>query len=57
MKKFFSSKIVIIAMVFAVAALVYFFAFPKDTIDFNTQVKPIFNKKCISCHGGVRAKS
>lgn len=23
-------------------------------VDFNTQVKPIFNKKCIACHGGVK---
>lgn len=23
-------------------------------VDFNTQVKPIINKKCISCHGGVK---
>lgn len=23
-------------------------------IDFNAQVKPILNKKCISCHGGVK---
>lgn len=26
----------------------------KEPIHFNTQVKPIFNKKCISCHGGVK---
>jgi hypothetical protein len=25
-------------------------------IDFTTQVKPIFNKNCITCHGGVRQK-
>jgi hypothetical protein len=30
--------------------------FHSDKIDFNTQVKPIINKKCIICHGGVRAK-
>ena len=23
-------------------------------IDFNAQIKPIINKKCISCHGGVK---
>lgn len=23
-------------------------------IDFNTQIKPILNKKCIACHGGVK---
>lgn len=26
----------------------------KDQIDFSTQVKPILNKHCISCHGGVK---
>lgn len=25
-------------------------------VDFNTEVKPIINAKCITCHGGVRAK-
>ncbi len=23
-------------------------------VDFNTEVKPLLNKKCISCHGGVK---
>ena len=26
-------------------------------VDFNAKVKPIFNKKCITCHGGVRRKA
>lgn len=26
----------------------------QEPVHFNTQVKPIFNKKCISCHGGVK---
>ncbi len=25
-----------------------------EAIDFSTQVKPILNNKCISCHGGVK---
>lgn len=25
-------------------------------IDFNADIRPIFNKKCISCHGGVKQK-
>ncbi len=25
-----------------------------QTIDYSTQVKPILNKKCIACHGGVK---
>lgn len=27
---------------------------PSSTIDYSTQVKPILNKNCISCHGGVK---
>ncbi len=26
----------------------------KEKIDFNTQIKPILNKHCIHCHGGVK---
>src|ERR1700683_3913715 len=29
---------------------------PEHRVDFNTEVKPIINAKCITCHGGVRAK-
>ena len=25
-----------------------------EPVDFNTQIKPIINEKCISCHGGVK---
>ena len=25
-----------------------------DKVDYNTQIKPIFNKNCIVCHGGVK---
>jgi Protein of unknown function (DUF1549)/Protein of unknown function (DUF1553)/Planctomycete cytochrome C len=57
MKNIFSNKILIIVLLVAIAALVYFLAFPKDKIDFNAQVKPIINKKCISCHGGVKQQS
>jgi Protein of unknown function (DUF1553)/Protein of unknown function (DUF1549)/Planctomycete cytochrome C len=28
----------------------------RKPIDFSSQVKPILNKKCITCHGGVRRK-
>ena len=28
----------------------------EHTIDFSTEVKPIINRNCITCHGGVRAK-
>jgi hypothetical protein len=28
-----------------------------DKVDFNTEVKPILNKNCIACHGGVKKAS
>src|SRR6188768_3676441 len=40
-----------------VGGLIYYFSSSSEKIDYNTQVKPIFNKKCIACHGGVKAKS
>jgi hypothetical protein len=29
---------------------------PEHRVDYNADVKPIINAKCITCHGGVRAK-
>jgi hypothetical protein len=52
-----SNKIKIISILIIVAALVYFLLPSKQKIDYNTQVKPILNKKCISCHGGVKQQS
>jgi hypothetical protein len=37
--------------------LFYYFSSNSKKIDYNTEVKPIFNKKCIACHGGVKAKA
>ena len=34
--------------------LISLVACQQDRIDYNTQVKPILNKKCLRCHGGVR---
>lgn len=27
---------------------------PEQTVDFSTQIKPLLNKNCITCHGGVK---
>lgn len=36
--------------------LAFTFSTHQKPVDYSTQVKPIFNKKCIICHGGVRKK-
>lgn len=35
----------------------YCLSMPEKKIDFSADVKPIINKKCITCHGGVKAKA
>jgi hypothetical protein len=47
-KLFYSSAVLIVLAITAVVI------YPSDPIDFNTEVKPILNKKCITCHGGVK---
>ncbi|MBX3255349.1 MAG: DUF1553 domain-containing protein [Chitinophagaceae bacterium] len=54
MKKLFSSRIVWIVAVLAVVVTVFTFSTRKQTVSFSADVKPILNKKCISCHGGVK---
>ncbi|MFP4094541.1 MAG: DUF1553 domain-containing protein [Cyclobacteriaceae bacterium] len=46
----------LLALFFVTASLSYLYleASKTDGVDFNTEVKPILNKKCISCHGGVK---
>lgn len=39
------------------AFVIAYIYLPVEKIDYNTQVKPIFNKKCITCHGGVKQKA
>lgn len=51
MKKYFLIILVLIG-----ALLVMNFSFKAKEVDYSSDVKPIFNSKCISCHGGVQAK-
>ncbi|MDB5247520.1 MAG: hypothetical protein JWQ40_1914 [Segetibacter sp.] len=37
-----------------VLATIFVFSTSRSTIDYSTQVKPILNKSCITCHGGVK---
>lgn len=54
MKFSLSKKLILIILLIAVIGTICLFIYPNKKIDFNTQVKPIFNKKCITCHGGVK---
>src|SRR3989337_1315783 len=46
------SKFYILAILGIV--FIWFSGCKEDKIDFSAQVKPILNKRCISCHGGVK---
>ena len=37
-----------------VFTLIYSCDTSSEQIDFSTQIKPILNKKCITCHGGIK---
>ena len=53
MKKKISHKTVQILFAVLVAVLVQSCQ-SSDPVDFSTQIKPILNNKCITCHGGVK---
>ena len=57
MKSFFKQKTVLIIGLLIVLVAGYLFLMPSRTVDFSADVKPILNNKCISCHGGVKAKA
>lgn len=47
--------LILLLLVLLVAGMSCWFTGQK-AVDFNAEVRPIFNKKCISCHGGVKQK-
>ncbi len=52
-KVFFISAILLIAVI----AGSWLINLSSSKVDFSAQVKPIINKHCITCHGGVKAKN
>ncbi len=51
-------KNIFFVSIILIAAIIAFIFFTRQRpVDFNSQVKPILNKKCITCHGGVRRKA
>lgn len=53
----FSKKIWLVVVALVAGAAIFIIGTSHKPIDYNTQVKPIFNKKCITCHGGVKQKA
>ena len=49
-------KVVFVITILALAMVIFMISTRRKPIDFTTQVKPIINKNCITCHGGVRQK-
>lgn len=49
-------KIVFVTILIIVTASSFVYLTHHSHVDFTTEVKPIINKSCISCHGGVRQK-
>lgn len=56
MKGKFSGKFFILGAGTLMVYLINSCSLFTEKVDYNTQVKPLINKKCISCHGGVKAK-
>src|SRR5690349_17224992 len=50
-------KILLVIFVLIAALLIFVILNNHQPVDFSTQVKPIINNHCITCHGGVKAKN
>lgn len=49
------NKVVVVSILLTICVAVGLFAFQQEKpIDFSAEVKPILNKHCITCHGGVK---
>ena len=47
-------RLMFVSATLVAGALLFIFSTKSNHVDFSTEVKPLFNKKCISCHGGVK---
>ena len=53
MKKYSNKGLIALAAIIGVV-LLWNFLKPEEKVDFSADVKPIINKHCIACHGGVK---
>ena len=49
-------KVLLAISILIAAVLIFTISTRHKPVDFTSQVKPIINKNCITCHGGVRQK-
>ena len=56
MRWLLTPRILLVTLCIGLAGFLYLYFTHTNKIDFSTQVKPIINNKCITCHGGVKAK-
>ncbi|MBL7698508.1 MAG: DUF1553 domain-containing protein [Chitinophagaceae bacterium] len=49
-------KLIIVVLVLLAGAFAVEYYISSKPVDFTTEVKPIINKHCITCHGGVKQK-
>ena len=57
MKFLFNKKFLLVIGLLIAALYRLSVVSPGKKVDFSADVKPILNKKCIICHGGVKAKA
>ncbi len=57
MKFLFNKKFLLVIGLLIAGYIGYRIVSPGKKVDFSADVKPILNKKCIICHGGVKAKA
>ena len=57
MRRLKNKKIVLVVAALIIVVGVFILSTTRKQIDYSADVKPILNKKCISCHGGVRQQA
>ena len=57
MKRLLQKKYLLVIVVLIATVFVFTFSTHRRSIDYNSEIKPLLNKKCITCHGGVKRQS
>lgn len=45
---------ILFSLIVGISVIAFFFFGNEKEVDFSTEIKPILNKHCITCHGGVK---